>query len=132
MIAVRGDLHLAEWIVLPGVVGLTVVEGLVQSGEQAFWRAARAFLDVINELIGAVLDDLQRAAHAQNEQGEPNETKEHTKEADQRDSRGKSEIFERSSLYRMGDWFPNGSIRPKALHAHGCLSSLSRSCAGVL
>jgi hypothetical protein len=92
MIAVRGDLHLAEWIVPPGVMGLTLVEGLVQSGEQALGRAARTFLDVIDELIGAALDDLQRAAHAQNEQSEPNETKEHAKEADQRDSRGKSAI----------------------------------------
>jgi hypothetical protein len=41
-----------------------VVEGLVQSGEQALGRAARAFFDVIDELIEADLDDLQRAAHA--------------------------------------------------------------------
>jgi hypothetical protein len=69
-------LHLAEGVILSGVVGLAVVQRFVEPREQTLRRAAFAFLDAIDEPACAALDDLDRTPHTQYEEGEPDEAEE--------------------------------------------------------
>ena len=53
-----------------------MVQRLVEPREQTLGGAAFAFLDAIDELACAALDDLKRTPHTQYEEGEPDEAEE--------------------------------------------------------
>ena len=64
-----------------------MVQRLVEPREQTLGGAAFAFLDAIDELACAALDDLKRTPHTQYEEGEPCKAEEQSNETDQRVSK---------------------------------------------
>ena len=67
----RGRLHLAEDVRAICTAPVAAMQRFVEPGERAHEAAFVARVDVVDQLLGAALDELQGAADAEDEDGEP-------------------------------------------------------------
>ena len=84
-----GELHLAELVLAARLIGLAMVQGVVESGEQPFGRPTLALFEALDELRCPSLGELEGAAHAEKQHRQPNEAQEETNQGQQENLRGR-------------------------------------------